>query len=117
MTTTILLACGGGAKDAQADPRGVAEAIFNAAKSGQFTGLSNLIDADADNDSKMIAQAETDAKIQEEFKKYFSKGSVVAEPTVTGDKALVKILFGPDGTTAETFTMVRKNGKWYLTSF
>ena len=117
MTTTILLACGGGAKDAQSDPRAVAEAIFDAAKSGEFQGLAVLIDSEADNDSKMIAQVATDAKLQEDFKKHFSKGKVAADPTVNGDKASVNILFGPDGTTEETFEMVRKAGKWYLVSF
>jgi len=121
--TTFFTACKGKAKDskaakaAQADPRSVAEAIFDAAKSGNYGGLAELIDADADSDSKMIAKVATDKSVQEEFKKYFSKGKVTGEPTVSGETASVNILIGPDGTKEETFQMVLKNGKWYLQSF
>ena len=118
MATTILTACGGGkAKDSQADPRSVAEAIFDAAQTGKYENLATLIDADADQDSKMIAQVATDQSLQEDFKKHFSKGKVAADPVVNGDKASVNILFGPDGTREETFEMVKKNDKWYLVSF
>jgi hypothetical protein len=118
ISTTIFIACGGGkAKDAQADPRSVAEAIFDAAQSGKYENLAALIDTDADQDSKMIAQVATDQSLQEDFKKHFSKGKVAAEPVVNGDKASVNVLFGPDGTSEETFEMVKKNDKWYLVSF
>ncbi|HEX6193035.1 MAG TPA: hypothetical protein VFZ42_11760 [Chitinophagaceae bacterium] len=117
MVTTIFSACGDSKKDAQADPGSVAEAIFDAAKTGNYKGLSALIDTDADNDSKMIGQVETDTNLQEGFKKHFAKGKIAADPTINGDKASVNILFGPDGTTEETFEMVLKNGKWYLVSF
>lgn len=119
--TTLFTACKSKAKDAQADPQAhpgsVAEAIFAAARSENYSGLAVLIDADADTDSKMIAQVATDKSTQEEFKKYFSKGKVTGEPTVSGETASVNILFGPDGTKEETFQMVQKNGKWYLRSF
>ncbi len=101
----------------QASPRAVAETIFNAAKNGSCEGLPALIDTNADGDSKMIAQAATDKKIQEEFKTYFKKGKVVGEPVINEDKASVNILFGPDGNKEETFEMVKKDGKWYLQSF
>ena len=118
IATTIFAACGDSKpKDIQADPRSVAEAIFDAAKTGNYANLASLIDTDADNDSKMIAQVATDQAIQEEFKKYFAKGKVSGEPTVNGDKASVNILFGPDGAKEETFEMVKKNDKWYLVSF
>ncbi len=117
MATTLLNACGSKNKDAQTDPRTVAEAIFDAAKSGKTEGLAALVDMDADNDSKMIAKAATDKTMQEEFQKYFSKGKVAADPVITGETASVNILFGPEGTKEETFEMVRKNGKWYLSSF
>lgn len=117
MTAAIMAACGGKPKDVQTDPRLVAEAIFDAAKSGNCQGLAALVDTEADSDSKRIAQASTDKTMQEDFQKYFSKGKVSADPVISGDKASVNILFGPDGSREETFEMVRKDGKWYLTSF
>jgi hypothetical protein len=123
MATLIFTACKSkskdakDSKDAQADPRSVAEAIFDAARSGNYDGLAVLIDADADEDSKLIANVSGDKETQDQFKKYFSKGKVSDEPTVEGETASVNIFFGPDGTKEETFKMVRKNGKWYLQSF
>ncbi|AXY76366.1 hypothetical protein D3H65_21250 [Paraflavitalea soli] len=117
MTAIIIGACNGKPKDVQADPRSVAEAIFDAAKSGNCQGLAALVDTEADSDSKRIAQASADKASQEEFQKYFAKGKVSADPVISGDKASVNILFGPDGTREETFEMTRKEGKWYLTSF
>lgn len=117
MLTIFFAACKSKAKAPQADPRSVAEAIFDAARSGDYKGLAELIDADADSDSKMIANVSGDKLIQKQFIKHFSKGKVSGEPTVSGETASVNILFGPDGTKEETFEMVLKNGKWYLKSF
>ena len=117
MTAMIMTACSSQPKDVQADPRLVAEAIFDAAQSGNYQQLAALVDTEADGDSKRIAQVATDQSMQEDFKKYFAKGKVSADPVITGDKASVNILFGPDGSKEETFEMVRKEGKWYLVSF
>lgn len=121
-----LVACGGDspkggsgpAADAQATPKGVAEAIFEAARSGKYAGLAALIDTEADGDSKRIGDvAKADEKHQAEFKTYFEKGTVSGEPTIEGDKAAVPILFGLNGKKPETFNLIRRNGKWYLQSF
>lgn len=118
MTTTVIAGCSSNsAKDPQANPTALAEAIFNAAKSGSYEGLSALIDAEADNDSKMIGQVAGDKTLQEEFKKQFAKGKVSGEPVISGETASVSILFGPDGTDQETFELVKRDGKWYLQSF
>lgn len=119
-TFIIMAAAGCNSKtteNSQASPRAVAETIFNSAKSGNYDGLAALIDTEADNDSKMIAQAVVDKKIQEEFKTYFKSGKVVGDPVINGDKASVNILFGPDGDKEETFEMVKRDGRWYLQSF
>lgn len=117
MVTFITTGCSSTSKDPQTDPKALAEAIFEAAKSGNYTLLPSFVSADADGDSKMIAQAATDEKIQKEFQKYFEKGKVSADPVINGETASVKILFGPDGAKEETFEMVKKDGKWYLQSF
>ena len=112
----VLTACGGKKSD-QSTPKGTAEIIFKAAKSGDYSHLKDVVAADADEDSKMIGSVETSTEMQEKFKSYFEKGMVDGEPVVSGDKAEVKIKFGPDGTKEETFNMVQKDGKWYLMSF
>ena len=95
----------------------MAEAIFDAARSDNYSNLKQLVDTDADEDSKMIARVPDDKEIQSKFKEHFSKGKVASSPVIEGDNASVNILFGENGTTEETFKMVRKNGKWYLSSF
>lgn len=103
--------------DPQCNPKDLAEAIFLAAQSGNYKCLASFIDADADNDCKRIVLAVSDSGTSKQFQKYFSKGKVIAEPIVNGDKAYINILFGPDGTQEETFELVRKDNKWYLHSF
>ena len=119
MTSSVLTGCNSSnnSKDPQADPRSLAETIFDAAQNGHYSSLAALIDAEADSDSKIIAQVAADKALQEEFKKHFAKGKVSGEPVIIGDNASVNILFGPDGNKEETFEMVKKNGKWYLLSF
>ena len=117
----MLFACKGksGGGD-QSTPQGVAEIIFSAAKSGDFGALKNLCDAtlEPDGDSKKICEVpDGDEKLKSSFKDYFSKGKVVGDPSIEGDKAAVKVLFGPDGTKEETFNMAKKDGKWYMVSF
>lgn len=119
----ILFACngksGGGGSD-QSTPKEVAETIFSAAKSGDYNKLKGLCNADLqpDGDSKKICEVtDGDDKLKSSFKEYFSKGKVVGEPTIEGETAKVKVLFGPDGTKEETFNMAKKDGKWYMVSF
>jgi len=119
IAAVAITGCGGDSKsgDTQSSPRAVAETIFDAAKSGKYDALPALIDTDADGDSKRIGSVASDAATQVEFKKYFEKGKVDGEPLIDGEKASVKILFGPDGDKEETFEMVKKDNKWYLKSF
>lgn len=118
----LFAACKGksGSGGDQSTPAGVANMIFDAAKSGDYSGLKNLCDAslEPDGDSKKVCEvADGDQKLKDMFKEYFSKGKVVGEATIEGDDAKVNILFGPDGTKEETFNMKKKDGKWYLMSF
>lgn len=121
--TALFSACkgksGGGGAD-QTTPKGVAEMIFSAAKSGDYSQLKNLCDdaLQPDGDSKHICDVTNgDDQLKASFKEYFSKGTVVGEPTIEGDNAKVNVKFGPDGTKDETFNMTKKDGKWYMVSF
>lgn len=122
IVASLFTACKGksGSGDAQSTPAGTANMIFDAAKSGDYSKLKALCNAsvEQDTDSKKICEVpDGDEKLKNNFKEYFSKGKIVGEATVEGDDAKVNILFGPDGTTSETFNMKKKDGKWYLTSF
>jgi protein involved in sex pheromone biosynthesis len=102
------------------DPVKVVEEIFNAAKSNDFSILSGLCDpkGGGDADVKEICDLSSRPKErQDDFKNYFSKGQVIGSAEITGDKAKVKIKFGPDGTKDEEFNLVRIDGKWYISSF
>jgi hypothetical protein len=104
----------------QSTPKGVAEMVFGAAQSGDYSRLKDLCDAslDTDGDAKHICDVTTgDDELKNQFKEHFSKGTVVGDPVIEGDNAKVEILFGPDGTKKETLNMTKKDGKWYLVSF
>ena len=122
IVAAILNGCKGksGSGDDQSTPAGVANMVFNAARSGDYSGLKKLCDASLqpDGDSKKVCEvADGDEQYKTMFKDYFSKGKVVGEAIIEGDNAKVNIMFGPDGTKEETFNMQKKDGKWYLMSF
>lgn len=119
---SLLSACGGksGSGGDQSTPKGAAEMVFSAARSGDYSHLKDLCNdaLQPDGDSKHVCDVSTgDDKLKSSFKEYFSKGKVVGEATVEGDNAKVNVLFGPDGTKEETFNLSKKDGKWYLVSF
>ncbi|MBL7700786.1 MAG: hypothetical protein JNM14_00930 [Ferruginibacter sp.] len=118
----LFAACKGksAASGDQTSPKGVANMIFDAAKSGDYSQLKNLCEASlaSDGDSRRVCEvADADDKTKSSFKEYFSTGKVVGEPTIEGEEASVNITFGPDGTKEETLKMQKKDGKWYLYSF
>jgi len=109
----------GGAKADNSDPVKVVEQVFAAASSGKADVLAGLCDpaGSGDGDVKNVCGAKPGAPKWDEFTTYFSKGKVNGAPTIEGDRAAVKILFGPDGTKEETMNLTRLDGKWYLASF
>jgi len=109
---------GGGTAD-NSDPVKVVEQIFTAASSGKADALAGLCDpaGTGDGDVKDVCGSKPGAPKWDEFTKYFAKGKVDGAPTVEGDSASVKILFGPDGTKQETMKLRKIDGKWYLAGF
>jgi hypothetical protein len=104
----------------QTTPKGVAEMVFGAARSGDYSMLKDLCNPslDTDGDAKHICDVTSgNDELKNQFKEHFSKGTVNGEPVIEGDNAKVDILFGPDGTKKETLNMTKKDGKWYLVSF
>ena len=101
----------------QTSPKAVAEAIFDAAKTGNYQRLSTLIDAHADGNSRRIARVQGDIEIARQFRLYFSEGRVTGPATIDGNQAQVQIFFGLGGIREETLKMIRRGGRWYLQSF
>ena len=120
---TIVLLAGCSQKSGTVDqstPQSTAEMIFSAARSGDFSQLKDLCDPSLqpDHDSRNVCAIATgDDEMKADFKEYFSTGKVVGDPIIQGDKAMVAILFGPDGKKQDSFNMTKKDGKWYLISF
>ena len=105
------------------NPVAVVEAIFTAARTGEFAPLAELCDRLGQNDGDtrricILGDPDLPAdRFREEFKTYFAKGRVNGEAVITGDSAKVPFLFGPDGTKREEMNLVKRGGKWYLKSF
>ena len=106
---------------ASTPPESVVQAIFDAAKSGDFSGLKDLCDplGENDGDTQAICGLATDAANRDEFVQYFSTGKVngSAQISPAGDKAQVPFLLGPDGDSEGTMTLVNRDGQWYLFGF
>ena len=101
------------------DPVAVLDAVFAAARDGDDSALAGLCDptGDGDGDTKMICGMKADSDDWGEMEKYFAKGKIDGEASIEGDEAAVPFLFGPDGTRDETMNLIRRDGKWYLSSF
>jgi hypothetical protein len=124
----------------QSDPKSVVNAIFYAARSGEYDILENLCDpnGDGDGDTKRICAltdlkrqsslyGETDdmAKVFKEFNETFNLASVFGQISYdsldNGDKiANVPFMFnhpGGENRSSEVMRLVEREGKWYLYSF
>jgi len=102
----------------QSDPVDLVRAIFKAARSGDYSGVSGICADDADKDSKMICEIESQSEeTQQMFKEEFSKGKVTGDAEINDNQASVKIMFGPNGDKEETMMLTKKGKKWYLSSF
>lgn len=121
MTSIITAGCNGGqrsADEAQADPAATAETIFYLIQNEEYDALPALIGEEADDNSKQLGELKDAGKEkQQQTKEYFASASLNRDPVIDGDKATVKIKLGYEGRFEETFGMVKKNGKWYLSSY
>ncbi|MFT6243484.1 MAG: hypothetical protein ACJAXI_000246 [Crocinitomicaceae bacterium] len=101
----------------QNDPVKVVEAVFEAARTKDYSVLSTLCDPMGENDgptSNMCNVANAPQEREKEFIEYFSQGQVVGELKIEGNTASVPIKFGPKGELDEVFVLVLRNGLWYL---
>ena len=101
----------------QSDPVQVVEAVFEAARTKDYSVLSTLCDPMGENDdpTSNICNVDNDSKEREnEFIDFFSKGKVAGEAVIQGNTASIPIKFGPTGKKDEVFVLVLRNGLWYL---
>jgi hypothetical protein len=120
--------------DPNASPENVMNTIFQAAKTGEVGVLKFLLPpydnaqgkVPCDGDCKALCNPGNDRMRDElghnyielhDFKSYFSKAKIIGSPTIIGNKAEVKFVFGPNLESNETMNLQRINGKWYLSSF
>jgi hypothetical protein len=102
------------------DPASVAEAVFAAAQSEDYSQLAGLCDPLKQNDidTQKICDLATDETDRAEFITAFAKGKLAGPATITSEGsdqiAEVPILFGPDGDQDETLKLIQRDGKWYL---
>ena len=102
-----------------ADPKSVTASIFYAAESGETAHLGSLCDPRGENDAdtaRICAMAPA-APDWADFQAEFAKAHLNGEPRVSGDRAALHFVFGPDANRSETMELVRRDGRWYLFSF
>jgi hypothetical protein len=97
----------------------VVSSIFYAAQTGESKHLASLCDPEGQGNEQVLRIcAETrDGDDWPAFEKQFAKGKLIGEARVSGDRALVNFVFGPEGTEPETMELILRNGHWYLLAF
>ncbi len=103
--------------DAHASPEALIKTVFEAAKTQQFSLLKNLCDPSGKNDKDTRNICDLNDKNQKSFVESFQKGKIAGEIIIKGKEAEVPITFGKSGSDQETFIVVQRDGKWYLSSF
>lgn len=103
------------------DPSSVVQVIFDAAATEDFEILSEICDPLGDNDGDTrdicsCGKEDVDKELLKSFVEYFAKGKVVST-SIEGDWAKVEFKFGPNGNKDETMSLVKRDGKWYLSGF
>ena len=103
----------------QSDPAKVVQAVFDAAQTQSFVALASLCDPQGQNDkdTATICAMTADHSDKDSFVTYFAKGKINGEVAVSGDRAQVPFLFGPNGDQQETMSLIQRDGKWYLLEF
>lgn len=101
------------------DPASVLQAVFRAAQSGDFSQLAGLCDplGENDGDTADICAMTADDDLAASFREWFATGQITGEAAINGDQAELPFTFGPNGDQDETMTLIRRNGRWYLSGF
>ena len=102
-----------------ADPKSVTASIFYAAESGRAGHLRSLCDprGENDDDTARICAMTPGSPDWADFRAQFTRAHLNGEPRVSGDRAALHFVFGPEATRSETMELVRRDGRWYLSGF
>ena len=129
LAAALALACAAGcAKEIQdpqsdhvdfSDPKSVTAQVFHAAATGRADNLPALCDprGENDDDTARICALTAAAPEWADFRAEFARAHLNGEPRVSGDRAAVHFVFGPDATRSETMELVQRDGRWYLSAF
>lgn len=102
-------------------PEAVLQAVFDAAKSGDFAALGGLCDplGENDGDTQAICDLASDESDRESFVSTFQSARMAGPPQIgaDGNTADIPFLFGPDGDQEETMVLILRDGRWYLLQF
>ena len=92
---------------------------FAAAQTGDFILLSDLCDplGGNDGDTELICAITDDHADKDMFIETFARAKLNSDAVISGDRAEVAFLFGPDGDEEETMVPIQREGKWYLYSY
>ena len=107
-------------------PENVVNALFYVALSQDFTVLGQLCDpeGEGDGDTQQLCALSLYNKVasagdnltRENFTLAFINGSINGETIYTSQSSSVPILF-MQGNKTETINLIKREGKWYLSSF
>jgi len=101
------------------DPKSVLAAVFYAARSGDADHLSTLCDphGDGNEHTERICSVRRGGPDWDSFRTNFASGRLNGEPRMTGDTAVVRFIYGPQGKLTENMKLVRRGDRWFLHSF
>jgi len=110
---------GGSATVDFSNPKRVVSSVFFAAQNEQSDHLAGLCDPEGEGNAFVdrICSETVGGGDWPKFVRQFSKGTLIGEPRISGDRAMVNFAFGPEGTDPETMELVNRDGKWYLLAF
>ena len=97
----------------------VVSSIFFAAQNGQSDHLAGLCDPEGSSNkhARRICSQTVGGDDWDAFVSQFAKGKLIGEARISGDRAQVNFVFGPNGTSPETMELVRRGDKWHLSAF
>ncbi len=101
------------------DSKRVLSSVFYAAQSGQSNHLASLCDPEGGSNSHVLRICSQVAGSDDwpRFVEQFSKGKLIGEARIAGDRSMVNFVFGKSGAERETMELVRRHGRWYLLTF
>ena len=104
----------------ESSPVWVANQIFEAAKTGNYAILSTLCDPSGELDEKAVMLCDVINSTESEqvrFADFFKPGEIYGDPVISGNKARIQLKLGPEKYANETIILIKRDGKWYLSSF